>query len=180
VGEEDSTAAAEEDFMEAVAEEGFTGVEVSTPEATLGMAADTTTADIVAATMGDGAITEVAAVTAGAEDIGAEGMVTDGDGGLASGGRIGVGDIRTATTTTRGITRPTLIILTRTIRIRILTAGTPILHRQILTHRPSPTREFPSNPGDPPHREKTQPTRTTQTATSGPLRRVSRLSPLTG
>jgi hypothetical protein len=166
--------------MEAVAEQGFTGVEVSTPEATLGMAADTTTADIVAATMGeDGAITEVAAVTAGAEDIGAEGMVTDGDGGLASGGRIGVGDIRMATTTTRGITRPTLIILTRTIRIRILTTGTPILHRQILTHGPSPPRTDPPDPGDPRHRE-AQPTRTTQTATSGPLRRVSRLSPLTG
>jgi hypothetical protein len=182
VGEEDSTAAAaEEDFMEAVAEEGFTGVEVSTPEATLGMAADTTTADIAAATMEDGAITEVAAVTAGAtaeaEDIGAEDTVTDGDGGLASGGRIGVGDIRMATTTTRGITRPTLIIPTRT--IRILITGATILHRQILTHRPSPTRTDPQDPGDPRHRE-AQPTRTTQTATSRPLCRVGRFSPLTG
>jgi hypothetical protein len=152
-----------EDFMEVVAEhftaaeaQGFTGVEVSTPEATLGTA-DTTTADIVAATMEDGATTEVVAVTAGAtagaEDIGAEDTVTDGDGGLASGGLIGVGVIRMATTTTRGITRPTLIILTRT--IRILTTGTPILHRQILTHGPSPTRKFPSNPGDPRHRKKT-------------------------
>ena len=187
--EEDSTVAVEEDFME-VAEEGFTAVQVSTPEATLGTA-DTTTADIVAATMEDGATTEVAAAmaglagagaTAGAEDIGAEDTVTDGagDGDLASDGRIGVGDIRMATTTTRGITRPTLIILTRTIRIRILTTGTPILHRQILTHGPSPTRKFPSNPGDPRRREKTQPTRTTQTPTSRPLHRVGRLSPLTG
>jgi hypothetical protein len=229
VGEEDSTAAAE-DFMEAVAEEGFTGaevstaeatlgmaadtttadivaatmedgaiteegftgVEVSTPEATLGMAADTTTADIAAATMEDGAITEVAAVTAGAtaeaEDIGAEDTVTDGDGGLASGGRIGVGglasggrigvgDIRMATTTTRGITRPTLIIPTRT--IRILITGATILHRQILTHRPSPTRTDPQDPGDPRHRE-AQPTRTKKIATSRPLCRVSRFSPLTG
>lgn len=171
-----------------VAEEGFTGVQVSTPEATLGTV-DTTTADIVAATMEDGATTEVAAAmaglagagaTAGAEDIGAEDTVTDGagDGDLASVGLIGVGDIRMATTTTRGITRPTLIILTLT--IRILTTGTPILHRQILTHRPSPTRKFPSNPGDPRHREKTQPRRTTQLATSGPLHRVGRLSPLTG
>jgi hypothetical protein len=168
VGAEDSTAAEAEDFMEVVADhftaeaEGFTGVEVSTPEATLGTA-DTTTADIVAATtedgatMEDGATTEVAAVTAGAtagaEDIGAEDTVTDGDGGLASGGRIGAGDIRMATTTARGITRPTLIILTLT--IRILTTGTTILHGQILTHRPSPPRKFPSNPGAPRHREKT-------------------------
>ena len=153
--EEDSTVAVEEDFME-VAEEGFTAVQVSTPEATLGTA-DTTTADIVAATMEGGATTEVAAVTAGAtagaEDIGAEDTVTDGDGGLASGGRIGAGDIRMATTTARGITRPTLIILTLT--IRILTTGTTILHGQILTHRPSPPRKFPSNPGAPRHREKT-------------------------
>jgi hypothetical protein len=42
-----------EDFME-VAEEGFTGVEVSTPEATPGTAADTTTADMVAAITEDG------------------------------------------------------------------------------------------------------------------------------
>jgi hypothetical protein len=179
VGEEDSTAAVAEDFMEVA--EGFTGVEVSTPEATLGTAADTTTADIVAAT------TEVAAVmagaagagaTAGAEDIGAEDTVTDGagDGDLASGGRIGVGDIRMATTA-RGITRPTLIILIRT--IRILTTGTPILHRQIPTHGPSATRTDPKDPGDPRHRE-AQPTRTTQTATSRPLRRVGRFSPLTG
>jgi len=177
VGAEDSTAAEAEDFMEVVADhftaeaegfmevvadhftagaEGFTGVEVSTPEATLGTA-DTTTADIVAATMEDGATTEVAAVTAGAtagaEDIGAEDTVTDGDGGLASSGRIGAGDIRMATTTARGITRPTLIILTLT--IRILTTGTTILHGQILTHRPSPPRKFPSNPGAPRHREKT-------------------------
>lgn len=181
-GEEDSTAAAE-DFMEAVAEEGFTGVQVSTPEDTLGMAADTTTADIVVATTKDGAITEVAAVMAGAtaeaEDIGAQDTVTDGVGDLASVGRTGVGDIRMATTTAHGITRPTLIILTGIIRIRILTTGTTILHRQILTHRPSPTRDLPSNPGDPRHRE-TQSTRTTQTATSRPLHRVGRLSPLTG
>jgi hypothetical protein len=178
--EEDSTAAVEEDFV--AAGEVFTAVEDSTPEATRGTAGDTTTADIVAAT------TEVAAVmaglagagaTAGAEDIGAEDTVTDGagDGDLASGGRTGVGDIRMATTTTRGITRPTLIILIRT--IRILTTGATILHRQILTHGPSPTRTDPPDPGDPRHRE-AQATRTMQKATSRPLRRVGRLSPLTG
>ena len=48
-----------------VAELGLMGVEVSTPEATLGMAADTTTADIVAVTTEDGASMEVAAVMAG-------------------------------------------------------------------------------------------------------------------
>ena len=117
-----------EDFMEALAAD-FTGVEVSTPEATQGMAADTTTADIVVAIMEDGAITEVAAAmagaTAGAEDIGAQDTVTDGVGGLASAGRIGVGDIRMATTTAHGIPRRDPIILTRTIRIP--TTGTTIL-----------------------------------------------------
>jgi hypothetical protein len=174
---------AAEDFIEAGAEEGFTGVEASTPGATLGIAADTTTADIMAATMEDRAITEVAAVMAGvtaeAEGFGAEDTVTDGDGGLASVGRTGVGDIRMATTTTRGITPPALTILTRIIRIRILTRGTTILHRQNLTQRPSPTRKFPSNPGDPRHRE-TQSMLTTQTARSRPLHHVGRLSPLTG
>jgi hypothetical protein len=164
--------------------EVFTAVEVSTPEATRGTAGDITTADIVAVTTEDGPTTEVAAVMAGAtaeaEDIGAEDTVTDGDGGLASVGRTGVGGIRMATTTTRGITAPTLIILTRIIRIRILTTGmTMKLHRQIPTHSPSPTRTLPSNPGDPRHRE-TQSVRTTQTATSRPLHRVGRLSPLTG
>jgi hypothetical protein len=147
VGEEDFMEAVAEDFME-VAEEGFTGVEVSTPEATPGTAADTTTADMVAAITEDVATTEAAAVMAGAtaaaEDIGAEDTVTDGAGvgDLASGGRIGAGDIRMATTTARGITRPTLILI-RTIRIRILTTGTTILHRQIPTHGPSPTRTDP-------------------------------------
>jgi hypothetical protein len=170
VAEEDSTAAA--DFM-GVADQGFTGVEVSTPEATLPIAADTTTADIVAVTTEDGATTEVAAVmagaagagaTAGAEDIGAEDTVTDGAGDLASGGRIGVGDIRMATTTARDITRPTLIILTCT--IPILTTGTTIFHRQIPTHGLSPTRTDPQDHGAPRHQE-AQPMRTTQTARRG-------------
>jgi hypothetical protein len=172
--------AVEEDSME-VAEEVFTGEEASTPEATLGTAADTTTADIVAATTEDGATTEVTAVmagaTAGAEDIGAEDTVTDGAGDSASGGRIGVGDTHMATTTVRGTTRPTLIILTRTIRIR--TTGTTTLHRQIPALGPSTTRMDPQDPGDPWHRE-VQPIRTTQTGTSRPLRRVGRLSLLTG
>jgi hypothetical protein len=230
-GEVDSTAEAAGDSME-VAEEGFTGVEVSTPEAALGTAGDTimgdivaatmeggatpeaalgtagdttmgdivaatmedgatpeaalgtagdtTMGDIAAATMEDGATTEVAAVMAGAEDIGAEDTVMDGagDGDLALGGRIGVGDTRMATTTARGITRPTLIIIL-TPTIRILTTGTTILHPQIPTHGPSPTRTDPQNPGNPRHRE-AQSTRTTQTATSRPLRRVGRFSPLTG
>lgn len=185
-GEEDSTEAVAEDFME-VAEEGFAQVELSTPEATLVTAADTTTADIVAATTEGGATTEVAAVTAGgagatagAEDIGAEDTVTDGDGDLALGGRIGVGDIRMATTA-RGITRPTLILLTRTTVlltiprvIRILTTAPTILHRQ--THGPSPTRTDPQDPGDPRYREALP----TRTAKSRQLRHVGRFSPLTG
>jgi len=180
VGEEDSTAGVEEDFM-AVVEEGFAGVEVSTPEATLGTAADIITADIVAAT------TEVTAVTAGAEDIGVEDTVTAGagDGDLALGGLIGDGDIRMRTTA-RGITRPTSIILTRTTvlraiprAIRIPATGTTILHPRIPTRGPSPTGTDPQDPGDPRYRE-AQPTRTMQTATSRPLCRVGRFSPLTG
>jgi hypothetical protein len=185
VGEEDSTAAVAEDFTEA-AEEGFTGVEVSTPEATLGTAADAPTAGIVAATMEVVGTTEGAAVTAGAEDIGAEDTVTDGD--LALGGRIGVGDgdIRMPTTTARGITRPILIILTRTTvlriilrPIRILARGMTILHLQIPPHGPSPIRTARQDSGDPRYRE-AHSTRTPQTATSRPLRRVGRFTPLTG
>jgi hypothetical protein len=183
---EDSTAAVAEDFM--AAEEGFTGVEVSTAEAALVTAADIPSADIVAA-----ATTAVAAVTAGAaggtagaEDIGAEDTVTGGAGDLALGGRIGDGDIRMATATARGITRLTLMVLTHTTvfrtiprTIRILTTGTTILRRQIPAHGPRPTRTDPPDPGDPRYRQ-AQPTRTTQTATSRPLRRVGRFSPLTG
>jgi len=169
VAEEDSTAAVVvEDFMEA-AEEGFTGVEVSTAEAALVTAADIPSADIVVV-----ATTAVAAVTAGAEDIGAEDTVMGGAGDLASGGRIGDGDIRMATATARGITRLTLIVLThptvlRTIprTIRILTTGTTILRRQIPAHDPRPTRTDPQDPGDPRYRQ-------------AQFRRVGRFSPLTG
>ena len=181
---EDSTAAVAEDFMEA-AEEGFTGVEVSTAEAAL-----VTPADIPSADIEEAATTAVAAVTAGAaggmagaEDIGVEDTVTGGAGDLASGGRIGD---RMATATARGITRLILIVLTHptvlwTIprTIRILTTGMTILHRQIPAHGPRPTRTDPQDTGDPPYRQ-AQPTRTTQTATSRPLRRVGRFSPLTG
>jgi hypothetical protein len=182
-GEGDSTAAVAEDFT-AVGEEGFTGVQVSTL-ATLGTAADTTTADIVAATPAGAEVTAGAAgATAGAEDLGGEDTVTDGVGDLALGGHIGVGDIPMPTTT-RGITRPTLIILTRTtvLRttppvIRILTTGTTILHRQIPARGPNPTRTDPQDPGDPRYQE-AQRARTTQTAMSRPLRLVRRFSPLT-
>jgi hypothetical protein len=91
-----------------------------------------------------------------------------------------------ATATAHGITRLTAMILThitvhQTIRrtIRILTTGTAILHRQIPTHGPSPTRTDQRGPGDPRYREE-QLTRTTQTAASRPLRGVGRFSPLTG
>jgi hypothetical protein len=201
VGEEDSTAAVAEGFMVVVVEgfmevvvedfmevavegfmevavEGFSGVEVSTLEATLGTAVDATTADIVAATTEVAATTDVVAVMAGAEDIGAEDTATDGAGDLASGGRIGVGDIRMATTTARGLTRPTLIIIL-TPTIRILTTGTTILQRKIPTHGPSPTRTDLQDPGEPSYRQ-AQPTRVTQTAMSRPLRRVGRFSPSTG
>jgi len=174
-GAEDSTAAA--DFME-VAEEGFTAVVDSTAEVILGSAPDTPTAYIVEEALEGGAITEVAAGTVGAEDIGDEGTATDGAGGLAFGGRIGVGDgdIRMALTTALGTTRLALIILTRTTVLRtiprailILTTGTAILHRQIPTHGPCPTRTDPQDPGDHRYRE-AHPTRATQT----------RFSPLTG
>jgi hypothetical protein len=195
VGEEDSTAAAAADFMEA-AEQRFMGEGVSAPEAALRMWADAPMADIVAATMDGGATTgattEAAAVTAGATDgvagIGAEDTVTDGAGELALGGRIGVGagDIRMATTTARDITRLDLIILTRTpvlrtiLRaMRILATGTAILHRQIPTHSRSQTRTGPQDPGDHPYRG-AHLTLATQTLPPRPLRRMGRFSPLTG
>jgi len=186
VGVGDSTAALAEDFMEA-GEEGFTEVQGSTP-VTLGTAADTITADIVAATTGVAAVLAGAAgATAGAEDTGAEDAVTDGVGDLDLGGHMGAGDggIRMPTTT-RGITRPTLILPTRTTvlrttppAIRILTTGTTILHQQIPTLGPSPTRTDPQDPGDRRYQE-AHPTRTPQTSMSRPLRCVGRFRPLTG
>lgn len=187
-GEGDSTAAVAVDFMEAAAE-GFTGEELSTGEATLGTV-DTRMADIVEA-----ATTEVAAgtvgaaeATAGAPGIGAEDTVTDGAGDSALGGRIGVwdGDIRMPLTTAPGITRPALIILTRTTVLRIIPRairipgmGTAILQRQILRHGPSPTRTDRQNPRDHRYRQ-AHPTIAMQTATPWPLGRVGRFSPLTG
>ena len=184
--EEDFTAAGAEDFME-VAEERFAEVEDSPAEAALGLAPDAlgSAADVPATSEG-------AAVSDGAEEIGAEDTVTDedgvgeGDGDLALGGRIGVGDgaIRMATTAL-GTTGPTLIIPTRTTVLRtiqmgmqILTTGTTILHRQIPRCGLSPTRTGQQDPGDPRYREAEQ-MQTTQTAKSRPLRRVGRLSPST-
>jgi len=178
---EDSTLAGAGAFME-VAEERSAEVEVSPAEA-LGLAPDAlgSAADVPATS-------EVAAVTVGAEDIGAEDTVTeedgDGDWGLALGGRIGDGDIRMATTT-RGITRPVLITLIRTMVLRtiplgmqILTTGTTILRRQIPRCGLSPTRTDPQDPGDRRYREAER-MQATETATSRPLRRGGRLSPST-
>jgi len=177
--EEDSTAAVAEDFME-VAEPRFAGVEVSMGEPGLGSAADARTAYIVeAATTEVAAVTAGAEATAGAEDIGAEDTVTDGAGDLALGGRIGDGGAIRMATTAR-ITRPTLTITTRTTilrTIRVLTTGTTILHRPILTRGNNPTSTDLQGPGDPRYQEAER-TRTTQTAML--RRRVRRCSPLTG
>jgi len=192
-----STAAVAADFME-VAEQRFTGEEVSPAEAALGSSADAPTQDIVAAPMQGEATTEVgatmelaavmdgaAAVTDGVAGIGVEDTATDGVGELALVGRIGVGDgdIRMAPTTTRDITRRDLIILTRPTvlraiprAIRILATGTTILHRQIPTHGHSLTRTDPQDTGRHRHRE-TYSVRTTETL---PPRRVGRFCPLTG
>jgi len=190
--EEDSTAAVAVDSTE-VAEQRFTGEGVLAAEAAPRTSAEARMADIVAATMVGAAITEggattvVAGVTAGATGgvagIGAEDMVTDGAGELASGGRIGVGAILMPPITVPGITGLILIILTRTmvlrmipVAIRILTAGTTILRRQIPTHGRSPTSTDRQEPGDRRYLE-AHPTRATQTAT---LRRVGQFCPLTG
>ena len=198
---EGSTEAVVEDFM-AVAEEGSAGVEVSTAEGDQGSAADAASADIVAATSEGGVSTVVAGVSggasalaedSGAEDLGAEDSVADGAGDLALGGRIGAGDmdIPMATATARGITRPTLIILTRTILTRttvlrtiprailIPATGTTILHRQIPMYGLGPTRTDRQDPGDPRYR-KVERMQTTETATLEPLRRTGGFSPLTG
>jgi hypothetical protein len=188
VVEEDFTAAVAVDST-AVAEQRFTGAEVLAAEAALRTLVDDPTPAIVAATMGGAATTVVAAVTAGATagaaGIGAEDMVMDGAGELALGGRIGAGDgaIRMATITAPGITGLTLIMLTRAtvlrtipVAIRILTAGTTILRRQIRMHGRSPTRVDRREPGDRRYRE-AHPTRATQTAA---MRRAGRFCPLTG
>jgi hypothetical protein len=195
--EEDSTAAVAADSTE-VAEQRSMEEGVLAAEAAPRTLAEARTADIVAATMVGAAITEVevtteggattvvAAVTAGATagvaGMGAEDMVTDGVGELASGGRIGDGDIRMPPITVPGITGLTLIILIRTTvlrtiprAIRILVAGTTIPRRQIPTHGLSPTRADRQEPGDRRYRE-AHPTRAIQTAT---LRREGRFCPLT-
>ena len=164
-----STAAVAADFME-VAEQRFTGEEVSPAEAALGSSADAPTQDIVAAPMQGEATTEVgatmelaavmdgaAAVTDGVAGIGVEDTATDGVGELALVGRIGVGegDIRMPLTTALGITRPVLITLTRTTvlrmilrAIRIPTTVTAILRREIPTRGPCPIRTDLRDPGD--------------------------------
>jgi hypothetical protein len=182
-------AAGAEDFTEA-AEGRSAGAEVSTAEVVLGSEADATSADFVAATSAGGAPSVVAAVSAEAagvlaEDLGAEDLVTDGAGDLALGGRIMVGAIRMAITA-RGITRPTLILITRSMVLRtiprarlILTTGTTVLHRRIPMHGPDPTGTDLQAPGDPRYREAER-MQTTQIATSGRLRRAGGCSPLTG
>jgi hypothetical protein len=179
-GEEDSTAAVAEDFMEA-GEQRFTAVEVSLEEAALGSPAEARLADFVAATL------EVAVASAGADGIGAEDTVTAGAGDLALDGRIGVGDgdIRMPTTTP-GITRLALMIRTRITVLRTILGpipiremGTMILPRQVPTRGPCPTRTDRQDPGD--HRcREAHPTRATPTATLRALRRVGRLCLLTG
>jgi hypothetical protein len=180
-GEEDSTAAVAEDFMEA-GEQRFTGVEVSPEEPALGSPAEARLAGFVAATL------EVAVASAGADGIGAEETVMAGAGDLALGGRIGVGDgdIRMPTTTP-GITRLTLIIRTRimVLRTTILRAipiramGTMILPRQVPTRGPCPTRTDRQDPGD--HRcREAHPTRATPTATLRASRRMGQFCLLTG
>jgi hypothetical protein len=141
VGEEEvfTEAGVAADFMEA--EEGFTAVEDFPAEATLDSAVDIRLAGIVVADIEAAASTEVAATTvvtastgvmavmdgaAGATvgaaevgdmvEVGAAAGVGAGD--LATAGHIMAGDIRMATTATARITRPTLIILTRTQGLR--------------------------------------------------------------
>jgi hypothetical protein len=195
--EEDSTAAVAADSTE-VAEQRSMEEGVLAAEAAPRTLAEARTADIVAATMVGAAITEVevtteggattvvAAVTAGATagvaGMGAEDMVTDGVGELASGGRIGDGDIRMPPITVPGITGLTLIILTRAtvprtipMAIRILTTETTILPRQIPTHGRSRTRADLQEPGDLRCLEG-HPTRATQTAAQ---RREGQFYPLT-
>jgi hypothetical protein len=103
------------------------------------------------------------------------------------GGRIGVGDGDILMVTTApGTTGLALIIRTRITVLRtilraipIRAMGTTILRRQIQTRGPCPTRTDLQDPGDHRYREAER-IQTTETATSRPLRRVGRLSPLTG
>ena len=180
-GEEDSTAAVAEDFMEA--EERFTGVEVSQEEVALGSWADARSADLMAAASED----FVGADSVGAVALAVAAGASAGAGDLASGGHIGVGDgdIRMATTAP-GTTGLALIIRIRITDLRttlraipIRATGTMILRRQIQTRGPCPTRTDRQDLGDHRYREAER-IQTTETATPWRLRRVGRLYLLTG
>ena len=172
-GEEESTAAVAEDFME-VAEERFTGVEVSQEEVALGSWAAASEDFVGADSVGAVALAVAAGASAGAGD-------------LASGGHIGVGDgdIRMAITAP-GTTGLALIIRIRITDLRttlraipIRATGTMILRRQIQTRGPCPTRTDRQDLGDHRYREAER-IQTTETATPWRLRRVGRLYLLTG
>jgi hypothetical protein len=163
VAAEDFTAAVEADFMVALQ-----GVSMVAGEVTMATAADThTSVTMEAATAADiptlvtmGAATTVdtvamvgmeatdgmVATTVGTADIGAiHTTATDGagDGVLALGGRIGVGDTRMATATALGITLPT-ITTTRIIVLRdthVLPTGTMTLRLRIPAPNPGATQQ---------------------------------------
>jgi hypothetical protein len=137
VAEEDFTAAAQADS--AVARQG---VSMVAEEVTMATVADiptsvtmevATTEDAVVM-VGTEAMDGMGATAVGTADIGAIlSTVTDGDGVLALGGHIGVGETRIATATALGITLPTLTTI-RIIVVRdthVLPTGTMILRLRI-------------------------------------------------
>ena len=85
----------------------------------------------------------MAGATAGAEDIGAEDTVTDGDGGLAWVAVLGLGiSVWLLLQPVELRARPLLFL--PVLSDPILTTGTTILHRQILTQRPEPNQNGPT------------------------------------
>jgi hypothetical protein len=147
VAEEDFTAAVEADSAVARHKVSMVAAEV-----TMATAADIpTSATMEVATtedtgvmVGTEAMDGMAATAVGTADIGAILiMATDGDGVLALGGRIGVGETRIATATALGITLPTptttrIIVLRDTL---VHPTGTMTLRLRIPAQNPGATQQ---------------------------------------
>ena len=142
--------AAEEDFTGV--EEDFTAAEVFMEAEALAPAAGTSMAAIMAQGLLVGTVVPAGTVApAGMADIGVirgTDMGGAGDGALASGGRIGDGDTRMATTViARGITLLSTLATTRTIVLRVIhvrPTAMVTLHRIAAQDREA----IPLSPGD--------------------------------
>jgi len=142
VAEEDFTAAVEADYAVARQEVSMGAAELimaTAADIPTSVTVEAATTEDTAVMVGTGAMDGMAATTVGAADTGAiHTTVTDGDGVLALGGRIGLGDTRIVTATILGITLPTLtttriIVLPDT---HVLPTGTMTLRLRIQAQNP--------------------------------------------